>query len=141
MKIKNVLAVQDLSYCVGQWGCYLICLCACIEELTGNDVDVLKTAKYLIDNNIVDYDWRRPKAYKNSMYVKDADKVLALMGLPDYKISKVKELPEDFNGLYIIRHTLEGSTHFTLPDYDPMTWNKVSKEGRISGYYLLVKKA
>lgn len=140
MKIKDVLAIQDLSYCVGQWGCYLICLCACIEELTGKEVDVLKTAKYLIDNEIVDYDWKRPKAYKNSMYVKDADKVLALMGLKDYRINKVKELPEGYDGLYIIRKTLEGAVHFVLPDYDPMTYNKVSKEGRISAYYLLQKR-
>lgn len=141
MKIKDVLAIQDLSYCVGQWGCYLICLCSCIEELTGKEVDVLKTAKYLIENNLVDYDWKRPKAYKNSMYVKNADIILSLLGLPNYRVNKVKELPAGFEGLYIIRHTLEGSTHFTLPDYDPMTYNKVAAEGRVTAYYLLEKKA
>ena len=69
MRIKDIKAVQDLAYCVGQWGCYLLCLCIVAEEITGKEIDVLKTAKYLIDNKIVDYDYQRPKAFKNSMYV------------------------------------------------------------------------
>lgn len=140
MKIKDIKAVQDLSYCVGQWGCYLLCLCIVAEEITGKEIDVLKTAKYLIDNKIVDYDYQRPKAFKNSMYVFDADKILELLGCGDYKVNKQKELPEGYDGFYVIRKTLDGAVHFVLPDYDPMTENIVSKEGRISAYYLIQKR-
>ena len=141
MKIKDIKAVQDLAYCVGQWGCYLICLCIVAEEITGKEIDILKTAKYLIDNKIVDYDYQRPKAFKNSMYVFDANKVLAYLGCSGYYIDKVPRLPEGFDGKYIVRHTLEGATHFTVPDYDPMTYNKVAAEGRVTAYYLVRKDA
>lgn len=140
MKITEVKALQDLAYCVGQWGCYLICLCSAAERIKGVDVDVLKTAKELIDKNIVDYDWKRPKAYKNCMYVFDADKALAHLGCKEYRINKVKELPQGYDGVYIVRYTLEGNTHFVLPDYDPMTYNRVSAEGRITAYYLVEKR-
>lgn len=141
MVIKAVPAIQDLAWNVGQRGCYFICLCAIAEKITGVEVDVLKTAKFMIEQKVIDYDWVRPKAYNNSMYVFDADKLLELLGCGDYRINKVKELPEGYDGYYVIRHTLEGSTHFTLPSYDPMTASPVSKNGRISGYYLVQKKA
>lgn len=139
MKIKDIKAVQDLAYCVGQWGCYLICLCIVAEEITGKEIDVLKAVKYLIDNKIVDYDYKRPRAFKNSMYVLDANKVLSYLGCSGYYIEKSLTLPADFDGKYIVRHTLEGSTHFVVPDYDPMTYNRVSAEGRITAYYLVRK--
>lgn len=140
MVIKAVPAIQDLAYCVGQKGCYFICLCALAEKITGVDVDVLKTAKFMIELGVVDYDQKRPRAYSNAMYVFDADKMLSLLGCGEYRISKRSELPEGYDGYYIIRHTLEGSTHFTLPDYDPMTSSRVAAEGRITAYYLLTKR-
>lgn len=141
MKIKDIKAVQDLSFCVGQWGCYFICLCMAVEEITGVEIDILKAAKYFIDNKVIDYDYKRPRAYKNCMYVFDADKVLAYLGCKEYRINKVKELPQGYDGVYIVRYTLEGATHFVLPDYDPMTYNRVSAEGRITAYYLVKKSA
>lgn len=141
MVIKAVKAIQDLAYSVGQRGCYFIALCAIAEKITGVEVDVLKTAKFMIDQKLIDYDWARPRAYKNSMYVFDADKILELLGCGEYRINKQKELPKDYDGLYVIRHALEGNTHFTLPDYDPMTYNKVAADGRITAYYLVEKKA
>lgn len=140
MVIKAVKAIQDLAYSVGQRGCYFIALCAIAEKITGVEVDVLKTAKFMIDQNLIDYDWVRPRAYKNSMYVFDADKILELLGCGDYKVNKQKELPEGYDGFYVIRKTLDGAVHFVLPDYDPMTENIVSKEGRISAYYLIQKR-
>ena len=140
MVIKAVKAIQDLAYCVGKAGCYTISLYAIVEKITGVEVDVLKTTKFLIDHDIIDYDWKRPKAYSNAMYVKNADELLRLLGCEGWYVNKQKELPEDYEGYYIIRKTLEGAVHFVLPDYDPMTDNKVSKEGRISAYYLIQKR-
>lgn len=141
MVIKAVKAIQDLAYCVGQKGCYAISLYAVAEKITGVEVDVLKTTKFLIDQGVIDYDWARPKAYNNSMYVKNADEVLRLLGCDGWYVSKVSELPENYDGYYIIRYTLNGNTHFRLPDYDSMTDNPLVKNGRISAYYLIKKKA
>lgn len=141
MKIKEVKAIQDLAYCVGQWGCYLICLCSVAEEITGKEVDVLKTAKALIDMKVLDYDWVRPKAYRNCMYVLDANKVLSYLGCGNYIVDKQDKLPEGYDGKYILRYALDGNTHFVLPGYDPMTYNRVSAEGRITSYYLVRPKS
>lgn len=141
MVIKAVPAIQDLAYSVGQRGCYFICLCSIAEKITGVEVDVLKTAKFMIDQKLIDYDWVRPRAYKNSMYVFDADKILELLGCGEYKVNKQKELPEGYDGFYVIRHTYEGSTHFTLPDYDSYTDSPIIKNGRVTAYYLIEKKA
>lgn len=137
--IESIKAVQDMAYCVGNSGCYFICLCIAVERITGKEVDILKTAAYLIANRIVDYDYKRPRAYNNSMYVCDADAVLEYLGC-NYRIDKRSELPKDFDGQYIVRYTLDGNTHFVLPDYDPMTYNRVHAEGRITAYYLLRKR-
>lgn len=141
MKIKDVKAIQDLSYCVGQWGCYLICLISIAEQITGKEFDVLKEAAKLIEMGVVDYDWNRPKVYKNCMYVLDANIVLKHLGCDGYYIDKRDALPDGYNGYYVVRHTLEGNTHFTLPDYDPMTQNRVTTDGRITSYYLVQKRA
>ena len=139
MKITKIKAVQDLAWCIGSDGCYLLCLMIIAERITGKDIDVVKTAKKLIDLGLVDYDWKRPKAYKNMMYVMDADKVLKELGCVGYRIRKVDELPKGYNGHYIIRYTNEGFTHFVLKDYNSMTYSKCVAEGRISKYYLVEK--
>lgn len=141
MKIIDIKAAQDMANCIGKKGCYLLCLFAVVEKITGKEVDVLRAAKYLIDNKIVDYNYERPLAYSNAMYVFDADKVLSYLGCPRCYIDKVKEIPEGFDGPYIVRHTHEGNTHFTLPDYDPMTDNPVVKNGRVTAYYLVRQRA
>lgn len=137
MKIVDIKAAQDLALCIGRKGCYLLCLFAVAEEITGKDIDALKAAKYLIDNKLVDYNYERPGAYPNAMYVFDADKILAYLGCRKCYIDKVKELPKGYDGHYIIRYTYEGTTHFILPDYDPMTDNPVVKKGRVTAYYLV----
>lgn len=138
MKITKVPAIQDLAYCIGSDGCYFICLCAIAEEITGKEIDIVKTAKRMIDNNIIDYDWKRPKAYKNMMYINDADKLLKALGCKEH-IEKVDELPKDYKGKYIVRYTLEGNTHFVLPNYNSITYSKCVSEGRISKYYLVTQ--
>ena len=139
MKITKVPAIQDLAYCIGSDGCYFICLCAIAEEITGKEIDIVKTAKRMIDNNLIDYDWKRPRAYKNMMYIKDADKVLKALGCVDYHIEKVDSLPKDYKGKYIVRFTLDGNTHFVLPNYNSITYSKCVAEGRISKYYLVTQ--
>ena len=139
MKIVKVPAIQDLAWCLGSDGCYTLCLMAIAEKITGKDIDVLKTTRKLIDSGLIDYDDKRPKAYKNAMYVKDADKVLKVLGCVGYHIIKVDELPKDYKGYYIIRYTLEGNTHFILKDYNSITYSRCVAEGRISKYYLVEK--
>lgn len=139
MKITKIPAVQDLAWCLGSDGCYLLNLMIIAEKITGKDIDVIKTTKKLIDLGLVDYDWKRPKAYKNMMYVMDADKVLKELGCIGYRIIKVDELPKDYKGYYIIRYTLEGNTHFVLKDYNSITYSRCVAEGRISKYYLVEK--
>lgn len=136
MKITEIKAVQDLAYCIGSDGCYFICLCAIAEEIAGKEIDVIKTAKAMIDNNLLDYDWKRPKAYKNMMYVFDADKILKALGCKEH-IEKVKELPEGYDGKYIIRYSKGGYTHFVLPDYDSLTNSNCVANGKITAYYLV----
>lgn len=138
MKITKIKAYQDLCACLGSDGCYLINLMAIAEKITGKDIDVVKTTKKLIDLGLVDYDWARPRAYKNAMYVMDADKVLKNLGC-NYHVCKVDELPKNYNGYYIIRYTLEGNTHFVLKDYNSITYSRCVAEGRISKYYLIEK--
>lgn len=139
MKLTKIPAVQDLAWCLGSDGCYLLNLMIIAEKITGKDIDVIKTSKKLIDLGLVDYDWKRPKAYKNMMYVMDADKVLKELGCVGYRIRKVDELPKDYKGYYIIRYTLEGNTHFVLKDYNSITYSRCVAEGRVSKYYLVEK--
>ena len=138
MKLTNIPAVQDLAWCLGSDGCYYICLCAIAEEITGKEIDLIKTAKRMIDNKIIDYDWKRPKAYKNMFYVTDADKLLKALGCKEH-IEKVDELPKGYKGKYIVRYTLEGSTHFVLPNYNSITYSNCVANGRISKYYLVTQ--
>ena len=138
MKITKVPAIQDLAWCLGSSGCYYICLCAIAEEITGKEIDLIKTAKRMIDNKILDYDWRRPKAYKNMFYVTDADKLLKALGCKEH-IEKVDELPKGYKGKYIVRYTLEGATHFVLPNYNSITYSNCVANGRISKYYLVTQ--
>lgn len=137
MKITKIPAIQDLAWCIGSDGCYYLCLCAIAEEITGKDIDVVKTAKKMIDNKIIDYDWKRPKAYKNMMYVFDADKLLSALGCKGYHVEKVDQLPKDYKGKYIIRYTNEGITHFVLPNYNSLTYSNTVANGRITKYYLV----
>lgn len=138
MKLTKIPAVQDLAWCLGSDGCYLLNLMIIAEKITGKDIDVIKTTKKLIDLGLVDYDWKRPKAYKNMMYVLDADKVLKALGCKEH-IKKVDELPKGYKGYYIVRYTLEGATHFVLPDYNSLTYSRCVAEGRISKYYLVTQ--
>lgn len=139
MKITKIPAIQDLAWCLGSDGCYTLCLMAIAEKITGKDIDVLKSTRRMIDNNLIDYDDKRPRAYKNALYVKDADKVLKALGCDGYRIRKVDELPKDYKGYYIIRYTLDGNTHFVLKDYNSITYSRCVAEGRISKYYLVEK--
>lgn len=139
MKITKIKAVQDLAWCIGSDGCYFICLCAVAEEITGKEIDIIKTAKKMIDNGLIDYDYKRPKSYKNMLYVFDADKLLNTLGCKGYHVRKVDELPKDYNGYYIIRYTLDGNTHFVLKNYNSITYSRCVAEGRISKYYLIEK--
>ena len=138
MKITKIPAIQDLAWCLGSDGCYYTCLCAIAEEITGKEIDLLKTAKRMIDNKIIDYDWRRPKAYKNMFYITDADKLLKALGCKEH-IEKVDELPKGYKGKYIVRYTLDGNTHFVLPNYNSITYSNCVANGRISKYYLVTQ--
>jgi hypothetical protein len=138
VKITKIPAVQDLAWCLGSDGCYYICLCAIAEEITGKEIDLIKTAKRMIDNKIIDYDWKRPKAYKNMFYITDADKLLKALGCKEH-IEKVDELPKGYKGKYIVRYTLDGNTHFVLPNYNSITYSNCVANGRISKYYLVTQ--
>ena len=138
MKLTKIPAVQDLAWCLGSDGCYYICLCAIAEEITGKEIDLIKTAKRMIDNKILDYDFKRPKAYKNMFYVTDADKLLKALGCKEH-IEKVDELPKGYKGKYIVRYTLDGNTHFVLPNYNSITYSNCVANGRISKYYLVTQ--
>lgn len=138
MKITKIPAIQDLAWCLGSDGCYYICLCAIAEEITGKEIDLIKTAKRMIDNKIIDYDWKRPKAYKNMFYITDADKLLKALGCKEH-IEKVDELPKGYKGKYIVRYTLDGNTHFVLPNYNSITFSNCVANGRISKYYLVTQ--
>lgn len=138
MKITKIPAIQDLAWCLGSDGCYYICLCAIAEEITGKEIDLIKTAKKMIDNKIIDYDWKRPKAYKNMFYITNADKLLKALGCKEH-IEKVDELPKGYKGKYIVRYTLDGNTHFVLPNYNSITYSNCVANGRISKYYLVTQ--
>ena len=139
MKITEIKAIQDLANCVGTDGCYFICLCAIAEKITHKEIDVLRSAWKAIELKLIDYALKRPRAYKNKMFVFDADKVLEMLGCDGYYIEKVDELPKDYDGYYIVRYTLEGSTHFILPDYNSITYSNTVANGRKSKYYLVKK--
>ena len=140
MKITEIKAIQDLANCVGTDGCYFICLCAVAEKITHKEIDVLRSAWKAIQLKLIDYDLKRPRAYKNKIFVFDADKVLEMLGCDGYYIEKVDELPKDYDGYYIVRYTLEGSTHFILPDYNSITYSTTVANGRKSKYYLVKKR-
>ena len=140
MKITEIKAIQDLANCVGTDGCYFITLCAVAEKITGKDIDVLRSAWKAIELKLIDYDLKRPRAYANKMFVFDANKVLKMLGCEGYYIEKVDALPKDYDGYYIVRYTLEGSTHFILPNYNSITYSNTVANGRKSKYYLVKKR-
>ena len=140
MKITEIKAIQDLANCAGTDGCYFICLCAVAEKITGKEIDVLRSAWKAIELKLIDYDLKRPRSYKNKMFVFDANKVLEMLGCDGYYIEKVDELPKDYDGYYIVRYTLVGSTHFILPDYNSLTHSNTVANGRKSKYYLVKKR-
>ena len=140
MKITEIKAIQDLSECVGTDGCYFITLCAVAEKITHKEIDVLRSAWKAIKLKLIDYDLLRPRAYKNKIFVFDADGVLEMLGCEGYYIEKVDELPKGYDGYYIERYTLEGDTHFILPDYNPKTYSSTVANGRKSKYYLVKKR-
>ena len=140
MKITDIKAIQDLANCVGTDGCYFICLCAIAEKITHKEIDVLRSAWKAIELKLIDYDLKRPRAYANKMFVFDANKVLKMLDCEGYYIEKVDALPKDYDGYYIVRYTLEGSTHFILPDYNSITYSNTVANGRKSKYYLVKKR-
>ena len=140
MKITEIKAIQDLANCVGTDGCYFICLCAVAEKIIGKEIDVLRSAWKAIELKLIDYDLKRPRAYKNKMFIFDADKVLSMLGCEGYYIEKADELPKGYDGQYIIRYTLGGVTHFVLPDYNSLTYSNTVANGRKSKYYLVKKR-
>lgn len=139
MKITEVKAIQDLSYCLWDGGCYFFCLCAIAEKITGKEIDVLKTAWKYIQEKKIDYDVKRPRAYNNCMYIYEADTILSELIGEKYRIKKVEKLPQGYTGYYIERWKKNNMTHFVLPDYDTMTYSSVRAEGKISAYYLVEK--
>lgn len=140
MKITEIKAIQDLADCIGTDGCYFIILCAVAEKITNKEIDVLRSAWKAIELKLIDYDLKRPRAYKNKLYVCDADAVLEMLGCEGYYIEKVDELPKGYDGYYIVRYTLEGDTHFILPDYNSKTYSNTVANGRKSKYYLVRKR-
>ena len=140
MKITEINAIQDLASCTGSDACYFICLCAVAEKITNKEIDILRSAWKAINLKLMDYDVKRPKAYVNKMFVINADKVLEMLGCEGYYIEKVDELPKGYDGYYIIRYTLEGNTHFILPDYNSLTYSNTVANGRKSKYYLVKKR-
>ena len=140
MKITEIKAIQDLAECVGTDGCYFITLCAVAEKITHKEIDVLRSAWKAIELKLIDYDLLRPRAYKNKIFVFDADKVLEMLGCDGYYVEKVDELPKGYDGYYIVRYTLEGDTHFILPDYNSKTYSNTVANGRKSKYYLVKKR-
>jgi hypothetical protein len=111
-----------------------------VKKITGKEIDVLRSAWKAIDLKLIDYDLKRPRAYANKMFVFDADKVLKMLGCEGYYIEKVDELPKGYDGYYIVRYTLEGVTHFVLPDYNSLTYSNTVANGRKSKYYLVKKR-
>lgn len=142
MKISRVVAIQDLAYVLGNYGCYYTAICVIAERITGKDIDLLKSARRMIDNNFIDYDDKRPKAYPNGFYIKDADAILKALGCVGYHIEKVDVLPKDYNGEYIIRYSLNGNTHFVVGGknpYNSITYSNCVANGKITKYYLVKK--
>lgn len=141
--ITDLPAVQDMAFCLGKEGCLFITLCAIAERITHKPIDVLRSARELIDLKLLDYVEDNPAQHlKEAFYVKDRDAVLSyLTGIKGITTLKTHRLSKNEKRPYYMRYATNTSpikTHFVLPDYSSLYHSLTVENGSIDYYYIVV---
>lgn len=142
--LTDIPAVQDMAFCLGKEGCLFLTLCEIAERLTNKPIDVLRSARYCIDHNLLNYVDDNPTAHlKEAFYVTDRDKILAyLTGIDKITTLKTHQLSKKEQRPYFVRYSYKTgdkvSTHFALPDYDSLYKSITATHGTIDCYYIIL---
>jgi hypothetical protein len=141
--LTDLPAVQDMAFCLGKEGCLFIVLCAIAERITHKPIDVLRSARELIDLNLLDYVEENPSQHlKEAFFVKDRDAVLSyLTKIDGIKTVKTHKLPKNEKRPYYIKYATDAvppKTHFVLPNYNSLYYSNTVANGAIDSYYIVI---
>lgn len=143
--LTDIPHIQDMAFCLGKEGCLFLTLCEIAERIIKKPIDVLRSARYCIDNKLIDYVDDNPTSHlKEAFFVFDRDKVLEyLTGIEGISTLKTHRLSKKDKRPYYIRYARKNDddttiTHFVLPDYNGMYYSRTVAEGEIDAYYVIV---
>ena len=142
--LTDIPAIQDMAFCLGKEGCLFFTLCEIAERIIHKPIDVLRSARYCIDNKLVDYVDNNPTAHlKEAFFVFNRDKVLEyLTGIEGISTLKTHRLSKKDKRPYYIRYSKKDgettTTHFVLPDYNSKFYSLTVANGAIDAYYVIV---
>ena len=141
--ITDLPAIQDMAFCLGKEGCLFITLCAIAERITHKPIDVLRSARELVNLKLLDYVEEDPSQHlKEAFFVKDRNLVLEyLTGIKGITTIKTHRLSKTEKRPYYIKYattTVPPKTHFVLPDYNSLYHSLTVENGTIDCYYIIV---
>lgn len=142
--ITSIPYIQDMAFCLGKEGCLFITLCAIAEKITQQPIDLLRSARALIDKGLLDYVEENPAAHlKEAFFVKDKDAVLEyLTGIEGISVMKTHRLSSNEKRPYYIKYARKVEdkvyTHFVLPDYNSLYHSFTVENGAIDSYYIVI---
>lgn len=142
--LTDIPHIQDMAFCLGKEGCLFFTLCELAERIIHKPIDVLRSARYCIDNKLVDYVDTNPTSHlKEAFFIFDRNKVLEfLTGIEGISTLKTHRLSKKDKRPYYMRYARKDGdtlyTHFVLPDYNSMYYSRTVAEGEIDAYYVVV---
>lgn len=142
--ITDMPYVQDMAFCLGKEGCLFITLCAIAERITNKPIDLIRSARELIDKGLLRYVEENPTAHlKEAFFVENRDLVLEyLTGIEGISFTKTHHLSANEKRPYYIKYARKVEdkvyTHFVLPDYNSLYHSFTVENGTIDCYYIVV---
>lgn len=142
--LTDIPAIQDMAFCLGKEGCLFFTLCELAERITHKPIDVMRAARYSIENKLVDYVDDNPTAHlKEAFYVNDRNRLLEyLTGIKGISTLKTHRISKKDKRPYYVRYSRRSGetliTHFVLPDYNSLYYSHTVANGEIDAYYVVV---
>lgn len=123
--------IQSFFLSAGSFACYAFCIIRLAEKITGTDIDVMSALQAGIDKGFIRFD-EDCLSSPNNFYVLEPAKFLEY--LSGWKCNVKKEAvdykPKDGELCVQCWKRLK-STHFRLPDWDPLENSQTVKYGAL----------